>query len=356
MTVDPVTPGKRRASSPRSPFFDNAKLTLIALVAVGHFTEKFAYTHQVPTYSSLWFFIYIFHMPAFIFTSGMFAKGLIDKRPFQMEKLLRNIAVYVVLVVAIFLDTRYCLGQHSFTLSFVRQGGLPWYLLAIILYPVAMLALRRIRPAPLLIGSVAIALLAGLDNSINDTLALSRVLVYAPFYIAGYLLPIAGTEQFVRRSKLKFLTLAVTVGTAVLVFGNLDSVRQYMPMLSARRGYADAGFSDAEGMLVRASLLALAAVIGYTLLAFTPHRISLLWGAGTRTLQIYVLHYFLRDYLVYGGALQWLRHTLPSWWVPLWLCVPLVVVALVSSPWLSWTVSWSDRLRFGAALRRDQPA
>jgi fucose 4-O-acetylase-like acetyltransferase len=242
----------------RSHFFDNAKLILIAIVAIGHFVEPFAYTRTSTTLSALWFSIYLFHMPAFIFVSGMFAKGLVDKRPFQTTKWLRNVVLYVALVLAIFLDTRYLMGQKGFTLSFFRQGGLPWYLLAIVIYPIVMVALKQIRPVPLLAGSVVLALLAGLDNSINDTLALSRVIVYAPFYIAGYYLPIAATERFVRTTKIKYAALALSAVTIVVVFTQLHRLRPYMPLLSARRGYESAGVSDTTGLIARAIILVLA--------------------------------------------------------------------------------------------------
>jgi hypothetical protein len=218
----------------RSHFFDNAKLILIAIVAIGHFVEPFAYTRTSTTLSALWFSIYLFHM-----------------RPFQTTKWLRNVVLYVALVLAIFLDTRYLMGQKGFTLSFFRQGGLPWYLLAIVIYPIVMVALKQIRPVPLLAGSVVLALLAGLDNSINDTLALSRVIVYAPFYIAGYYLPIAATERFVRTTKIKYAALALSAVTIVVVFTQLHRLRPYMPLLSARRGYESAGVSDTTGLIAR---------------------------------------------------------------------------------------------------------
>ena len=53
--------------------FDNVKFLLIVLVVTGHFLLRYVdnYCH----YRSLFLFIYSFHMPLFIFISGLFHKN-----------------------------------------------------------------------------------------------------------------------------------------------------------------------------------------------------------------------------------------------------------------------------------------
>ncbi len=57
-------------SAQRNEVFDGLKFLLIVLVAVGHFSEPYRYTHSVVLggYSV----IYLFHMPLFILLSGYF--------------------------------------------------------------------------------------------------------------------------------------------------------------------------------------------------------------------------------------------------------------------------------------------
>lgn len=54
----------------RDAYFDNAKLFLMILVVFGHFLQPFANDH--PLYNDLYYFIFTFHMPAFILISGFF--------------------------------------------------------------------------------------------------------------------------------------------------------------------------------------------------------------------------------------------------------------------------------------------
>src|SRR5699024_12235808 len=57
----------------RNAYFDNAKLLLIFLVVFGHATQPFI--SESNSISTLYTWIYTFHMPAFIFLAGFFAKG-----------------------------------------------------------------------------------------------------------------------------------------------------------------------------------------------------------------------------------------------------------------------------------------
>ncbi|MDA3100191.1 acyltransferase family protein, partial [Staphylococcus pseudintermedius] len=58
----------------RDAFFDNARAILIFLVVFGHLIQP--YTDAHPTVYALYLLIYSFHMPAFLFISGYFAKNV----------------------------------------------------------------------------------------------------------------------------------------------------------------------------------------------------------------------------------------------------------------------------------------
>ncbi|WP_332694487.1 IS200/IS605 family transposase [Halalkalibacter lacteus] len=58
----------------RNPYFDNAKAVLIFLVVLGHILSEFLHEDQLV--SSVYLFIYLFHMPAFVLIAGYFAKGV----------------------------------------------------------------------------------------------------------------------------------------------------------------------------------------------------------------------------------------------------------------------------------------
>ena len=68
----------------RDYLYDNYKAFLIFLVVIGHFIEP-AYTNHEFLYTLKWF-IFAFHMPAFIFISGYFSKRelTLDKQPVHL--------------------------------------------------------------------------------------------------------------------------------------------------------------------------------------------------------------------------------------------------------------------------------
>ena len=64
-------------SKKRTVKWDNAKAGLIFLVVFGHFAEIFC--EDKDFYKSMFFFIYSFHMPAFIFITGMLGRKRVEK-------------------------------------------------------------------------------------------------------------------------------------------------------------------------------------------------------------------------------------------------------------------------------------
>ncbi|KFN92323.1 membrane protein [Tetragenococcus muriaticus PMC-11-5] len=61
------------ATKKRDPYFDNAKFLLMILVVFGHMMQPFIENEQWN--HDLYYTIFSFHMPAFIFISGFFAKS-----------------------------------------------------------------------------------------------------------------------------------------------------------------------------------------------------------------------------------------------------------------------------------------
>ena len=60
----------------RIALWDNLKLFLIFLVVLGHLTLQYFYSSQM--FCTVTMVIYTFHMPAFVFVSGLFSKKAIN--------------------------------------------------------------------------------------------------------------------------------------------------------------------------------------------------------------------------------------------------------------------------------------
>ena len=75
----------------RASRWDNLKCWLIFCVVFGHFSYHFV--NQSDFLKGIYTFIYLFHMPTFIFVSGLFSKTIINERHnsfFSFGKLLFN--------------------------------------------------------------------------------------------------------------------------------------------------------------------------------------------------------------------------------------------------------------------------
>ena len=59
-------------------FIDNLKVILIFLVVFGHLIERYIDTNS--TLLGVYMFIYIFHIPLFVFVSGFLSKNIYKSR------------------------------------------------------------------------------------------------------------------------------------------------------------------------------------------------------------------------------------------------------------------------------------
>lgn len=65
--------------SKRIDYWDNMKAVLIFLVVLGHVILPVRENNDV--LSVLFYTIYLFHMPAFVFVAGFFSKNYVKKEP-----------------------------------------------------------------------------------------------------------------------------------------------------------------------------------------------------------------------------------------------------------------------------------
>ena len=147
----------QRTIKERSYKYDNIKALLIFLVVLGHFLELYLQTGGLFV-RAVYIFIYTFHMPVFLFTTGAFAKKNSEK------------SVLFLLLSAVF-DA--------------------WYLFSITVYslliPFFPQNVSKKRKYITIIASCAVGIIAGFFHLIGkaNDFHLSRTIVFFPFYLAG---------------------------------------------------------------------------------------------------------------------------------------------------------------------------
>lgn len=272
------SPAPAQAASDEDRRADNARGLLIGLIVLGHFLivlDGWSDTVARPVLAA----IYAFHIPAFVFLTGMTAGGRWSWRR------LAEIALLLMVFQTAYLAPYAVAGEappHAVT----RPHGLLWLLMSMIGW-LALAPVMRRASRPLLLAC-ALALAAGLIPMIGRDLSLSRTLVFLPFFVAGNLYGQRIMDWLQSMGSLRWLGLALIPAAGALLAS--QAVRP--GWLYGAAGFETLGAGAADGVAMRAALLAIAAACTAALLAVIPRGDGLLARIGAASLSIYLLHGF----------------------------------------------------------------
>lgn len=338
---------------------DNAKGILITLVVIGHMLLPIQGTTRGVT--NFFYMIYAFHMPAFVFISGLLAQRIytrVPKRYFNGRRWCSTLWLYLLFQFILFFSEIPAYGRTTRFPDFLHTSGAPWYLLALLLwylmipffyayrnFPYSLIAWILLTIMSLAGGYLASGALAGL----GDFLAFDRVIAFAPFFFAGYfigperLMRFLGAEQERTLSKNQIgrkdisaakratsrrrspeeaskragrgIVLLLTalgllcfalVGTQtfdhLLPYKNVVYGAWYYRFHPEQNPAAFPGALAAQLWLIRLAWFLVSGLMSFVLLSLMPNRrLPLLTTIGQRTLQIYILHRPIRDLLLASG-------------------------------------------------------
>ncbi|WP_426701809.1 acyltransferase family protein [Rhodanobacter sp. Col0626] len=280
------------ATRTRNPQIDNAKFVLIALVVIGHGMGELR--GDSPLLKAAYHFIYLFHIPAFVYLSGSLARTEFGVR--QGMRWLCTLLIPLLVFQAIYHAWNAWLLHETFEYHITEPYWLLWYLASLacwhLLLP-PMLALGR----PLL-TACGIAILAGYAGDIGYPFSLSRTLVFLPFFIAGHRhgLDLPGPRSGAVAALLSLAGLAWLIR-------DLDPVWLY----------GSSAYPDLWGGPLRAGLLAASAVGVWAVLRLVPRKASPLTAMGRQSLAVYLLHGLLINAATALGLWASLAHLPPAW-------------------------------------------
>ena len=283
----------------RDSYFDNLKGILILLVVIGHFILPMDKTRPV---WSLFYIIYLFHMPMFAMVSGYFSKGMYKDGEFKMERFLRILWLYILFKMAVHITENLAAGTSFMKpIDFFFEGGSPWYLLAMMWWYLSIPFANKFKPGVVIITTFMISIFSGYQVSLGDDLAMCRTLAFAPFFYAGYYLKKEQVEKF-RNANCKWIfPVCAVVLTIVFVLGNqqmFGQVRRFVYGMNYR-DTNEALF--AWGGPIRIVHYACTTVFILAIMAVTTSKKTIFTKIGQRTLPIYILHRLLRDMMEYWG-------------------------------------------------------
>ncbi len=317
----------KKELSARLQKWDILKFILIFLVVLGHIADFSTRNNEYMR--TLYLAIYTFHMPLFIFVSGLFSKKTVNER--KTDKIFSYLVLYFALKLINFLYFWISFGKTSF--SIFTETGLPWFMLALFAHSLITIAIKDFSPKYVMIFSILLACLAGYDNSINSFLALSRIIVFYPFYYAGYILDAKKIEEHCKKKLPKILSVIII--TAFVITAIFFGERFYWlrPLVTGANPFASLNTCAEYGFLIRLGYYAVAAAICYAVIVLTPSKTPFGIAAkiGRRTLPVYAFHYIILYILYYNIGIQPMLVKLsPIHWE--WFSIPLALaVTLVSS-------------------------
>lgn len=268
--------------------YDNLRFLLIALVVLGHLLEI---AGEFPQKEILYTLIYSFHMPAFLFLSGMFAR-------FDRGKWIFGMALPYLLLQWVYTAFVEKLGDPWVHVQFSRPYWILWYLFVLMIYTLLLPVYDTPSPAGrwlMVTASVALALLAGFDKSIDYQWSASRIVAFQPWFLLGYYFKRAdGLRARWNGAGRTFRGMLLGLGAVCCAALEWLMLRQGVTakMMLGAYGYEDLGYS----WQVRALIMCCAAGVIFLLFAgLAPHlkrKIPVVTVLGQNTLSIYLLHGF----------------------------------------------------------------
>lgn len=261
----------------RDLYFDNLKGILISLVVFGHLIENFYFKSKFV--EIVYTFIYTFHMPAFIFLSGLFFKPDL-KKAFYFLKL--------YLVFQFFrLGLEYFIFHKVLTLySFLFPTWTLWYLLSMFFWYLIGYFNKKLRVPVILVFSIS--LLIGFVPLTNGILSFQRTFAYLGFFILGTYID---REYF--KNKLSNLSKNRTCMYVCMLYFIVLSFVAMKTKIPINLFYNDNPYRYL-GIFIRMFNFFMASIISIILFKNTSSKNCLLSKIGQYSLWIYLGHtYFI---------------------------------------------------------------
>ncbi|MGN0518947.1 MAG: CapA family protein [Acutalibacteraceae bacterium] len=264
-------------SKQRVSFWDNLKGILIILVVVGHFLYGYCDTGLSKYIVNT---IYMFHMPAFVFVSGYFAKRDSTRSKLSVCKLA---VAYVIFNTVMLLFNLVQSGLSNVSLLYPYNSM--WYILSLIVWRFIAKPLSKVRN--ILPICIIAALLVGYWAEFDNLLSISRTVAFLPFFMAGYRLSTEKATSIINGRKIK----EYLMGAFVLIVSIVASISMIYDYDMPTDVYLMTGYTSGAEILYRMMIFAVAAMYIVGLIYIVPDRkIPLLTVCGTNSLAIYLLH------------------------------------------------------------------
>ncbi|WP_017538391.1 acyltransferase family protein [Nocardiopsis halophila] len=344
-------PGAEAAAPARPPragrdaLLDNAKFLLIVLVVAGHAIEP---TTESRIAEAVYFWVYLFHMPAFVLISGYLSKSQ-DGSGRRIDKLLTTIAAPYLIFWGV-----YALQSLSVDRNLpdgpLEPLWLTWFLAALFVWRLTVPLWKRIR-FPLAVA-VAVSLAGGLVAT-GDVLGMSRIVSLLPFFVAGLLMEQRHLD-LLKSGWVRAWSVGVLVVTAAMSY-------LYLEQLSREWIYWRESLADRDmdilpvGIPGRILFMLLAFSLTVAVLSLTPRAKTWFTRYGALTMYAFLLHGLVIRIAEQFGWYEWALGTLGD--IGAFAVTGVLGVGLtflLMSAWVRAGTHWLVEPKLDWILRRDR--
>ena len=282
-------------------YWDNVKTLLIFFVVLGHLLIPVFKDSRVLSY--VYYFIYFFHMPAFVFVSGYFSKSYMKKGSSKINRLAGYFLLYIVFK---FIDyvAAYLIYSNRPALNLFYDIGAPWYLMAMFFWMLMLPIFDKLGAKISIAASVIVALTIGFFPTIGTFLSAARVLNFLPFFLLGYFFTKENTEKLFAK-KNKIIACIVLLVFAIFIITCTGIITKHATVLYGLTSYSLYQVPKLYyGIFLRFLWYCISFIVSFSVLCLIPRFKLSVSYIGSRTLSIYILHRAFRDLLFHYGVFK----------------------------------------------------
>jgi len=271
--------------------YDNIKCFLILSVVIGHFFNKYVETSNILKVFT--FIIYTFHMPAFIFLSGLFSNR---QKKINANKIIGYIIIGILIIVI-----KALLNKGIIELL----GGNGWYLLVLAGFMLITYFFRNVSDLNFVMIFTLLALISGYDKTMSTLLL--RFFTFMPFYILGLYLNPDKVNNIMKDKKVKMVSIFILTLYCIISYVFIDKIYILRNLFLGKYNYFEA-FKNCN-FLFRIVTYFLSTIIMFAIFTVIPNKkINIITGVGSKTLAIYFYHIPIYTILNEIGVFEYLKN------------------------------------------------
>jgi len=229
---------------------------------------------------SIYVFIYLFHMPMFVFVSGYFAKAELTAK--EIIKIVNSVCIpYIIFQLIQWTISGDISNIENYNI--LNPGWTLWYLQCLLFWRLLTPFLIKI---PFILPiSFCFAIACGFIKQIGIELSLSKTIVFLPFFLLGFFFREKryGIKKIFSHKVLSVLLIVLFFCLSVK-FRWIDKA----VLLNNSSYYSQDNIYEA--VLFRFFYLIIAFFLGFTVLSLIPDKNHFFSKVGARTLTIYLTH------------------------------------------------------------------